>query len=127
MDPIKEAIRSYILSEYLPGESPANLTDQTPLRTSGILDSMATLSLVSFVEKTFGVMLDAPGALTDPDSPEHRAWQAAEAVMDHLVLAAQFASSMADMEARIAEHAGDHFRYPEQADPLTAAKAWADR
>ena len=59
MDPIKEAIRSYILSEYLPGESPANLTDQTPLRTSGILDSMATLSLVSFVEKTFGVMLDA--------------------------------------------------------------------
>lgn len=59
MDPIKEAIRSYILSEYLPGESPANLTDQTPLRTSGILDSMATLGLVSFVEKTFGVMLDA--------------------------------------------------------------------
>jgi acyl carrier protein len=59
MDPIKDAIRSYILSEYLPGESPANLTDQTPLRTSGILDSMATLGLVSFVEKTFGVMLDA--------------------------------------------------------------------
>ena len=59
MDPIKEAIRSYILSEYLPGESPANLTDETPLRTSGILDSMATLGLVSFVEKTFGVMLDA--------------------------------------------------------------------
>jgi acyl carrier protein len=59
MDPIKEAIRGYILSEYLPGESPANLTDQTPLRTSGVLDSMATLGLVSFVEKTFGVMLDA--------------------------------------------------------------------
>lgn len=59
MDPIKDALRSYILAEYLPGESPANLTDQTPLRTSGILDSMATLGLVSFVEKTFGVMLDA--------------------------------------------------------------------
>ena len=59
MDPIKESLRSFILAEYLPGESPANLTDQTPLRTSGILDSMATLGLVSFVEKTFGVMLDA--------------------------------------------------------------------
>jgi acyl carrier protein len=59
MDPIKEAIRTYILSEYLPGESPSNLTDDTPLRTSGILDSMSTLSLVNFVEKTFGVTLDA--------------------------------------------------------------------
>ncbi len=59
MDPIKESLRTFILAEYLPGESPANLTDQTPLRTSGILDSMATLGLVSFVEKTFGVMLDA--------------------------------------------------------------------
>lgn len=59
MDPIKESLRSFILAEYLPGESPANLTDQTPLRTSGILDSMATLGLVSFVEKTFGVTLDA--------------------------------------------------------------------
>ncbi|NOT26799.1 MAG: acyl carrier protein [Acidobacteria bacterium] len=59
MDPIKESLRSFILAEYLLGESPANLTDQTPLRTSGILDSMATLGLVSFVEKTFGVMLDA--------------------------------------------------------------------
>jgi acyl carrier protein len=59
MDPIKEAIRTYILSEYLPGESPSNLTDETPLRTSGILDSMSTLGLVNFVEKTFGVTLDA--------------------------------------------------------------------
>ena len=59
MDRVKETLRTYILSEYLPGESAANLTDQTPLRTSGILDSMATLALVSFVEKTFGVTIDA--------------------------------------------------------------------
>jgi acyl carrier protein len=59
MDSIKETIRSYILNEYLPGESPANLTDDTPLRTSGILDSVATLNLVSFIEHTFGVMIDA--------------------------------------------------------------------
>lgn len=59
MDQIKNTLRAYILSEFLPGESPANLKDDTPLRTSGILDSMATLNLVTFVEQTFGVMLDA--------------------------------------------------------------------
>jgi acyl carrier protein len=59
MNSIKETIRSYILNEYLPGESPANLTDDTPLRTSGILDSVATLSLVSFLEQTFGILIDA--------------------------------------------------------------------
>ena len=59
MDAIKETIRSYILNEYLPGESRANLQDDTPLRTSGILDSMATLNLVSYVEQTFGITIDA--------------------------------------------------------------------
>jgi acyl carrier protein len=59
MDNVKDTIRDYILREYLPGESAANLTDETPLRTSGILDSMATLNLVSFVEQTFDVTIDA--------------------------------------------------------------------
>ena len=59
MERIKETIRGYILAEYLPGESPDNLRDDTPLRTSGILDSMATLSLVSFIEKTFDIEFDA--------------------------------------------------------------------
>lgn len=57
--PSKDTIRSYILAKYLPGELPANLADDTPLRTSGILDSMATLNLVSFLEKTFGIAVDA--------------------------------------------------------------------
>lgn len=48
-----------ILQEFLPGESPANLRDDTPLRTSGILDSMATLNLVSFLEQTYGITIDA--------------------------------------------------------------------
>jgi acyl carrier protein len=59
MGPVKEAIRSFILSEYLPGESPANLTDNTALRTSGILDSMATLSLVNFLEEHFKIEIEA--------------------------------------------------------------------
>jgi acyl carrier protein len=59
MDTVKDRIRSYILSQYLPGESPDNLKDDTPLRTSGILDSMATLNLVTFLEQTFDIVIDA--------------------------------------------------------------------
>jgi acyl carrier protein len=54
---VKDAIRQFILSSYLPGESPENLRDDTPLQTSGILDSLATLGLISFVEQTFGIEL----------------------------------------------------------------------
>ena len=59
MGDVKEVIRLYILATYLPGESADNLRDDTPLRTSGVLDSLATLGLVSFVEKEFGVELEA--------------------------------------------------------------------
>jgi acyl carrier protein len=56
---IKQQIRGYILSEFLPGESASNLKDETPLRTSGVLDSMATLQLVTFVENQFGIEIEA--------------------------------------------------------------------
>lgn len=56
---IKDQVRQHILTEFLPGESPANLQDDTPLRTSGVLDSMATLQLVTFVEERFGIEVDA--------------------------------------------------------------------
>ena len=56
---VKETLRQFIVKTYLPGESIENLQDDTPLRTSGVLDSMATLGLVSFVEKEFGIELEA--------------------------------------------------------------------
>ena len=56
---IKEQVRQHILTEFLPGESPSNLKDDTPLRTSGILDSMATLQLVTYVEERFGIVVEA--------------------------------------------------------------------
>lgn len=59
MDGLKQTIRTYILSEFLPGESESNLQDDTPLRTSGILDSMSTLNLVTFLEQTYGITIDA--------------------------------------------------------------------
>jgi acyl carrier protein len=59
MENIKEEVRQFVLSEFLPGESPSNLKDDTPLRTSGILDSMATLRLVGFVEERYGIEVEA--------------------------------------------------------------------
>jgi acyl carrier protein len=58
MNDVKETIRQFILSAHLPGESPDNLKDDTPLQTSGILDSLATLGLISFVEQQFNIELD---------------------------------------------------------------------
>jgi acyl carrier protein len=52
-------IRQFILSRYLPGESAENLKDDTPLRSSGILDSLATLSLISFLEEEFKIEVEA--------------------------------------------------------------------
>jgi acyl carrier protein len=47
--------RDFILKEFLPGERPENLTDSTELITGGILDSLATLKLVSYLEKSYGI------------------------------------------------------------------------
>ncbi len=57
MDEIKHSIRQHILATALAGEAPGNLRDHTPLQTSGILDSLAMLGLVSYLEKSFAVEL----------------------------------------------------------------------
>lgn len=59
MDEIRTAVRGYILDTFLPGEDPAELTDQTPLITGGILDSISTLKLVVFLEERFAVTVEA--------------------------------------------------------------------
>ena len=56
---IEEALRAFLLEEFLPGESPSSLLDTTPLVTSGLLDSVGLLTLVGFLEERFGVALAA--------------------------------------------------------------------
>jgi acyl carrier protein len=51
----EETIKEFILREFLPGEDPDALTDGTPLISSGILDSLATLKLVTYLEERFGI------------------------------------------------------------------------
>jgi acyl carrier protein len=59
METIKAKVKEYILRTFLPGENPDALTDSTPLVTGGILDSLATLKLVGFLEEEFGIGLEA--------------------------------------------------------------------
>lgn len=65
MDEIKTAVHDYILQEFLPGEDPDDLTDQTPLITGGVLDSISTLKLVVFLEERFEVTVEAYEAGVD--------------------------------------------------------------
>ncbi|MGB8330060.1 MAG: acyl carrier protein [Polyangiales bacterium] len=58
-DEIKSAVKEFILSEFLPGENPDELTETTPLITGGILDSIATMKVVLFIEERFNVIFEA--------------------------------------------------------------------
>jgi acyl carrier protein len=58
MSDIVEAVKEFLLNEFLPGENPAELTVTTPLRSSGILDSIATLKLVDFLEERFEIRIE---------------------------------------------------------------------
>jgi acyl carrier protein len=48
-----------VLDEFLPGEDPTSLTATTPLMSTGILDSLATLKLITFLEQEFDIQVKA--------------------------------------------------------------------
>jgi acyl carrier protein len=58
-DSIKHLVKDYILREFLVGENPSALTDSTPLITGGIIDSIATIKLVTFLEDNFKIEFEA--------------------------------------------------------------------
>ena len=58
MNDIKQTLRQFILVNHLQGELPENLRDETPLFSSGILDSLAGLGLMDFVQREFAITLD---------------------------------------------------------------------
>jgi acyl carrier protein len=53
------AVRQFILERFLPGEDPGQLTPTTPLISGGIIDSLGTLELVSFLEEKLGLEFEA--------------------------------------------------------------------
>ena len=59
IDEIKCEIKAYILDEFLPGENSEALTDATELITHGVLDSLSTLQLVTFIEGKYSITIAA--------------------------------------------------------------------
>lgn len=56
---INDNVKAYILREFLPGEDPDELAGDTPLMSTGILDSLATLKLVTYLEEEFDIAVEA--------------------------------------------------------------------
>jgi acyl carrier protein len=52
---IDDKVKQFILSEFLPGEDPGALDKDTPLLTNAILDSIATIKLVNYLEEQYDV------------------------------------------------------------------------
>jgi acyl carrier protein len=59
MDDTRAEVKNFILKKFYPGEDPANLTDDTELKESGVLDSLVAVELAEFLEQRFGIELEA--------------------------------------------------------------------
>lgn len=59
---IRGVVKSFILREFLEGEDPAALDAATELMSAGILDSLATLKLITFLEEEFDIEMRADEA-----------------------------------------------------------------
>ena len=56
---IRGKVKEFILNQFLPGEDPNALAESTPLITTGILDSLATLKLITYLEEEFNIRVEA--------------------------------------------------------------------
>ncbi|MEZ4701194.1 MAG: acyl carrier protein [Rhodothermales bacterium] len=59
IDEITEPVKRFILDTFLPGEDPSALEYDTPLISGGIIDSISTLKLVTFLEEEFDIQVQA--------------------------------------------------------------------
>lgn len=65
---IEDEIKQYITAELFRGQRAADLSDDDKLVSSGRVDSMALLQILSFVQQRFGVDLMSVGDPHDFDS-----------------------------------------------------------
>lgn len=52
-------IKEFVMNEFLPGEDPNELTPETALISGGILDSLATVKLIAFLEEEYGISFES--------------------------------------------------------------------
>ncbi|HEV8364350.1 MAG TPA: acyl carrier protein [Gemmatimonadaceae bacterium] len=65
MNAIEGTVKSYILEEFLPGANASDVNESTPLISGGILDSLATVKLVAFLEEQYKVTIEPHEASVD--------------------------------------------------------------
>ena len=61
VDGIEDSIRTYICSEL--GYQPSEVGDETPLFTSGMVDSFTFVGMIAHIEKVVGVRME-PESIT---------------------------------------------------------------
>lgn len=59
MDAIAARIKDYLLKEFIDEEDSGPITADTPLLNSGLIDSVSSLQLVEFIERTYGFSFEA--------------------------------------------------------------------
>jgi acyl carrier protein len=57
MDDIKQAIRDYVVKEYLEDGDDREVKEDTPLITGGIVDSFSMVSLKRFLERKYTIQI----------------------------------------------------------------------
>lgn len=66
MDEITQAVRNYVVREYLEEGDERQVTETTPLISGGIVDSFSMVSLKRFLEKKYQIHI--PDACATPDA-----------------------------------------------------------
>lgn len=56
---IEAELRDFIINEFLPDEDPEDLTSDIELLSTGILDSVSTLKVVTHIEEVYNVTVEA--------------------------------------------------------------------
>ena len=59
LEEITAPVKAFILETFLPGEDPNALELDTALISGGIIDSISTLKLVTFLEEEFDIQVQA--------------------------------------------------------------------
>ncbi|MBN2621207.1 acyl carrier protein [candidate division WOR-3 bacterium] len=62
---LKKTIIDYVKHEYLEDEDEEEIDENTPLISSGIVDSFSMVSLKTFIEKKFEIKIPDEKATTD--------------------------------------------------------------
>ena len=66
MDEISKVVRDYVIREYVQEGDEREVTETTPLISSGLVDSFSMVSLLRFLEKKYAIHI--PDAAATPEA-----------------------------------------------------------